>query len=248
MTAESHGHALPCFQAWRRLDEILLANFMVFHDVVADDPYDLWLGDEAWELDYYLHENPELKTAPFCFLTDFVGWLPMPEGGEEEARLTRDYNAEMIEQIARFPHVRDRAIFVGSPDDVIPRDFGVGLPEIRPWVEEHFDFSGYVLAPGAGRPVDRSGRRAELGYREPARRCASSRLAARASAPISCTGSSPGSRRHDNGRPSFAWRLCADRASTRPHCPRTKDSMRTATWTTCRNGWQPATRRSCREV
>ncbi len=171
MTAESHGHALPCFQAWRRLDEILLANFMVFHDVVADDPYDLWVGDEAWELDYYLHENPELKTAPYSFLTDFVGWLPMPEGGDEEARLTRDYNAEMIEQIARFPYVRDRAIFVGSPDDIIPRDFGAGLPEIRPWVEEHFDFSGYVLAPGAGRPVDRAGRRAELGYRDGEKVC-----------------------------------------------------------------------------
>ena len=36
---------------------------------------------------------PPLKTAPFCFLTDFVGWLPMPEGGEREAALTFDYNA-----------------------------------------------------------------------------------------------------------------------------------------------------------
>ena len=43
------------------MDEILLANFMVFHDLVRDEPYDLWIGDEAWELDYYLHENPELK-------------------------------------------------------------------------------------------------------------------------------------------------------------------------------------------
>ena len=23
-----------------------------------DEPYDLWIGDEAWELDYFLHENP----------------------------------------------------------------------------------------------------------------------------------------------------------------------------------------------
>jgi predicted glycosyltransferase len=147
------------------MDEILLANFMVFHDLVRDEPYDLWIGDEAWELDYYLHENPELKTTPFAFLTDFVGWLPMPEGGDDEARLTADYNAEMIEQIARFPHVRDRAIFVGAPADVVPRDFGAGLPAIGPWVQEHFDFSGYVLAPDAGAPADREALRAELGYR-----------------------------------------------------------------------------------
>jgi len=53
-----------------------------------DDQYDLWIGDEAWELDYYLHENPEQKRAAYVWLTDFVGWLPMPDGGEREALLT----------------------------------------------------------------------------------------------------------------------------------------------------------------
>ena len=163
IAAESHGHELNVFEAWRRMDEILLANFMVFHDVVRDQPYDLLIGDEAWELDYYLHENPELKTAPFCFLTDFVGWLPMPEGGEREAKLTADYNAEMIEQIARFPRIRDKAIFVGNPADIVPHSFGDGLPDIRPWVEEHFEFSGYALAPDAA-PTDRESLRAELGF------------------------------------------------------------------------------------
>ena len=109
----------------------------------------------------------------------------MPEGGDDEARLTADYNAEMIEQIARFPRVRDRAIFVGGPEDVVPRDFGDGLPEIRPWVQEHFDFSGYVLAPDAAAPADREALRAELGYR-PDERSASSRSAARASARGCC--------------------------------------------------------------
>ena len=62
--AESDGHQLHAFEAIRRMDEILLANFMVFHEVARSQPYDLWIGDEAWELDYYLHENPELKTRP----------------------------------------------------------------------------------------------------------------------------------------------------------------------------------------
>ena len=38
----------------------------------------------------------------------------MPDGGEHEAFLTADYNAEMIEHIARYPRIRDRAIFVGE--------------------------------------------------------------------------------------------------------------------------------------
>jgi pimeloyl-ACP methyl ester carboxylesterase/predicted glycosyltransferase len=171
IAAEAAEHELNVFQAWRRMDEILLNNFMVFDDVVRREPYDLWIGDEAWELDYYLHENPELKTATYCFLTDFVGWLPLPEGGADEARLTADYNTEMIEQIARFPRVRDRAIFVGEPADIVPHAFGDGLPAIRPWVEEHFDFSGYVLAPAAGEPADREALRAELGYGPDERVC-----------------------------------------------------------------------------
>jgi pimeloyl-ACP methyl ester carboxylesterase/predicted glycosyltransferase len=171
IAAESREHELNVFQAWRRMDEILLANFMLFHDVASEQPYDLWIGDEAWELDYYLHENPELKRAAYCFLTDFVGWLPMPEGGADEARLTADYNAEMIEHIARFPRVRDRALFIGGPADVVPHGFGEGLPQIRPWVEQHFDFTGYALGPLAGPPPDVDALRAELGYAPGERVC-----------------------------------------------------------------------------
>jgi hypothetical protein len=83
--SESGEHRLHCFQAWRRMDEILAADFMVFHDVIAECPYDLVIGDEAWEIDYFLHANPELKRFAYCWLTDFVSWLPMPNGGAREA-------------------------------------------------------------------------------------------------------------------------------------------------------------------
>jgi predicted glycosyltransferase len=144
IAAESSGHELNAFQAIRRMDEILVANFMVFHDVVEAGEYDLVIGDEAWDVDYYLHENPELKRTAFAWLTDFVGWLPMPAGGDREAYLTADYNAEMIEQVERFPRIRDRAIFVGDPDDIVPDDFGPDLPGIRDWTERHYAFSGYI--------------------------------------------------------------------------------------------------------
>jgi predicted glycosyltransferase len=144
ITAESSDHDLNAFQAIRRMDEILVANFMVFHDAVEGGEYDLVIGDEAWDVDHYLHENPELKRTAFVWMTDFVGWLPMPAGGEREAFLTADYNAEMIEHVERFPRIRDRAIFVGEPDDIVPDDFGPGLPRIRDWTERHYAFSGYV--------------------------------------------------------------------------------------------------------
>ena len=165
--SESAEHDLHAFQAIRRMDEILLANFMVFHDLAREEDYDLWIGDESWDLDYYLHENPELKSAGYAWLTDFVGWLPMADGGEHEASLTADYNAEMIEHIARFPRVRDRAIFVGDPDDVVPDSFGPGLPSIRDWTEQHYDFAGYVTGFDSRQLQDRSA----LGYGRDERVC-----------------------------------------------------------------------------
>ena len=164
--AESAGHDLNAFQAIRRMDEILVSNFMVFHDAVEGGEYDLVIGDEAWDVDHFLHENPELKRTAFAWMTDFVGWLPMADGGEREAFLTADYNAEMIEHVERFPRLRDRSIFVGNPDDIVPDTFGPGMPTIRDWTERHFAFSGYITGFDPGPLVEgREELRAELGYR-----------------------------------------------------------------------------------
>ncbi|MBW3612403.1 MAG: alpha/beta fold hydrolase [Chloroflexi bacterium] len=168
---ESGEHDLHAFQAIRRMDEILLSNFMVFHDLVEQVPYDLVIGDEAWEVDYHLHENPELKRFSYAWMTDFVGWVPMPEGGEREAAITADYNAEMIEHRARYRRLRDHSIFVGDPDDIVPERFGPGLPQIREWTCENFQFAGYITGL---EPVDGNARadlRAQLGYRDDERVC-----------------------------------------------------------------------------
>ncbi|WP_245570998.1 alpha/beta fold hydrolase [Glaciibacter superstes] len=169
--AEAGEHDLHAFQAIRRMDEILMNNFMVFHDVVSQTPYDLVIGDEAWDVDYYLHENPELKRFSFAWMTDFVGWLPMASGGAAEQALTADYNAEMIEQRARLGRIRDRSIFVGDPDDIVPDGFGPGLPGIRSWTEDNFDFAGYITGFDAGAIGDKTELRAKLGYRQGERVC-----------------------------------------------------------------------------
>ncbi len=163
----SGEHDLRVFRAWRNMDEILLANFMVFHDAVRDGDYDLWVGDEAWDVDHYLHENPELHTTPFAWLTDFVGWLPMPPDTDgREARLTADYNAEMIEHVERFPRIRDAALFVGNPEDLVPDRFGPTLPGIREWTEAHYDFPGYVEYVPSGLLERRAELRGRFGLRD----------------------------------------------------------------------------------
>ena len=158
---ESGEHDLNAFQAIRRMDEVLITNFMTFQDAVDESRYDLVIADEAWDVDHFWHEHPELKKSGLAWFTDFVGFVPMPGDGAAEAFLTTDYNAEMIGHIEQHPELRDRAIFVGQPEDIVPLSFGKDLPEMRDWIPRHFDFSGYVMGehPGA------FGSRAELRQR-----------------------------------------------------------------------------------
>ena len=161
---EAGEHELHAFQMIRRMDEILCANFMVFHDVVKQERFDLWIADEGWEIDHFLHEEPDLKTSPYVWMADFCGFVPMPSGGEREEFLVSDYNAEMIEHVDGHPGLRDLSIFIGDPADILPRDFGAGLPSMREWTEAHHKFSGYVLPFDPATLRDRLALRRKLGY------------------------------------------------------------------------------------
>ncbi len=167
--SEAGEHDLNVFQAARRMDEIMVANFMVFHDLVSEEPYDLWIADEGWDIDHFLFDNPELKQTAYAWLTDFVGWLPMPEGGAPEAVLTADWNAERVERMRRYPRLRDRSIFVGNPDDLVDVPLGPELPTVRDWALERYTCTGYATGPGI--PDDREALRAEFGYRPGERIC-----------------------------------------------------------------------------
>jgi pimeloyl-ACP methyl ester carboxylesterase/predicted glycosyltransferase len=169
--SEADEHDLNAFQALRRMDEILVANFMRFQQAVDETRYDLVIADEAWDVDHFWHEHPELKRSALAWFTDFVGFVPMPAGGEREAALTADYNAEMIGHVEGHPSLRDRAIFVGNPDDVAPGRFGPDLPVVREWVERHYDFCGYVLGEHPARFGPREALRASFGWRPDERVC-----------------------------------------------------------------------------
>jgi predicted glycosyltransferase len=162
--SESAEHDLHCFHAWRRMDEILVANFMLFHDVVTASRYDLWIADEGWEIDYFLHEHPELKRANYAWLTDFVGFLPVEDADDYERFLARDYNEQMVEHVAAHPGLRDRSLFVGNREDIVPAPLGERLPTIAAWTTEHFEFPGYVSGFDPADFADREALRAELGY------------------------------------------------------------------------------------
>jgi len=159
-------HELHAFNALWDMDEIMTANFMTLADVVERDRYDLWIGDEGWDLDYFLHENPELKRAPYAFLTDFIGLLPMREDRTStEFIRCWEKNAENVDHLRRHPDVRDLSILIGDEEDVLDREFGPDLPNMRQWARERFRFSGYTFHFDPRALPERAALRAQLGYR-----------------------------------------------------------------------------------
>jgi predicted glycosyltransferase len=87
------------------------------------------------------------------------------ESDAREAHLCADRNADDIEHVARFPYVRDAAIFVGNPDDVTEQPFGPGLPGIREWTDKNFSYSGYTLPFDPNAFSDTEKTRSKLGYK-----------------------------------------------------------------------------------
>lgn len=158
-------HDLNVFEALRRMDEILVRNFRTFQDLVESRHYDLVVADEGWEIDHFWHEHPELKRSALVWMTDFVGFAEMPEAGARERLLTTDYNSEMVRHVEDNPQVRDRAIFVGNPADIVDDQLGPDMPRRQDWVRSHFDFSGYVLGDGVPSEGDRQELREKFGFR-----------------------------------------------------------------------------------
>ena len=125
----------------------------------ASERYDLWIGDEAWEVDHFLHENPELKTSPYVWLTDFVGFAADARRrrarGVPDRRLQRrdDRAHRALPARARPGDLRRR-----------PRRHRPGhasapaCPRSASGRERHYDFSGYVpgFDPGPSRTAERS--------------------------------------------------------------------------------------------
>ena len=157
----------------------------------SDGEYDLVVGDEAWDVDHFLHENPELKRTAFAWLTDFVGWLPMPAGGEREAFLTADYNAEMIEHVERFPRSATGRSSSAIRTTSCPTASGPACP--RSATGPSGTSRSAATSRGSTRPARRAPRGAAARARATGRTSASSssRSAARVSERRCCGGSSP---------------------------------------------------------
>ena len=118
--------------------------------------YDLVVGDEAWEVDHFLHENPELKRPP-SLAHRLRRLLPMPEGGPTRGALPPTTTPRCWSTSRASRAWGTRSQFVGDPDDIVqPSSDRAAL--IRDWTREHFRFPRLRLRLRAARPRGKTGR------------------------------------------------------------------------------------------
>src|SRR5215218_2483981 len=152
-------YALRAQGAWMRA----VAAFKV---VTARYHYDLLIGDERYEIDAALDEQPELKKAPFAMIYDFVGLDAMSRSPLERLMAYRFNWIWSGGPHGKPPTRQDLTLFIGEPEDVLDKPFGFLLPNRREYAHRYYHFVGYAFPFDPANYTDKEKVRAALGYDE----------------------------------------------------------------------------------
>jgi UDP:flavonoid glycosyltransferase YjiC (YdhE family) len=157
------GFSLNLMSYGRHARKAMTRTVEMFNQVTANYPYDLLIGDETYEIFFAMAKDPAMKKAPFTMIYDFVGFDVMSRNLIEHL-MGYLVNWGWCGGRAQKPSPADLTLFIGEPEDVADRPFGLGLPNRRQYALRNYEFVGYVFpfSPDAYR--DRTQLRAALGY------------------------------------------------------------------------------------
>jgi len=119
-------------------------NAEVYAKISEAYDFDLWIGDEPYDIMVGMVNDPSLKKCPFVVVYDFLGldattWNPVDHVA---AYLT---NRLWLKFLRSERHLADRSIFIGALQDIPDKKFGFMLPNRRRLAEKLINFVGYVL-------------------------------------------------------------------------------------------------------
>jgi predicted glycosyltransferase len=138
-------------------------NAEVYAKISEANSFDLWIGDEPYDIMVAMVNKPSLKKRPFAVIYDFLGldattWNPVDHIA---AYLT---NRLWLKFLRSEPPLADRSIFIGELEDVPDKKFGFILPNRRRLAEKLINFVGYVLPGDIEEYRDKAKARRLLGY------------------------------------------------------------------------------------
>jgi UDP:flavonoid glycosyltransferase YjiC (YdhE family) len=138
-------------------------NVEVFERVTSKEHYDVVIGDETYELVVAQLKRPKLRKAPFVMIYDFVAVDAMTKNPVDRL-MAYMWNRIWAQDHKLYSTGKNMALFVGEPNDIPDRPFGLFLPNRRNHAKAHYNFIGYILNFDPGEYTDRARIRFKLGY------------------------------------------------------------------------------------
>jgi UDP-N-acetylglucosamine:LPS N-acetylglucosamine transferase len=140
-------------------------NGEVYAKISDSYDFDLWIGDEPYDVMIAMVNNPGLKKCPFVIIYDFLGldastWNPIDHLA---AYMT---NRLWLKFLKSEPPLANKSFFIGELEDVPDKNFGALLPNRRKIAEKRVDFIGYVVPEDIEKYKDKSVVRKLLGYND----------------------------------------------------------------------------------
>lgn len=159
----SRGASLNLLKYLSRARGAWDTNVRVFDEVTKGGEFDLVIGDETYELLVAQMKDPSMNRAPFVMIYDFLGvdamtWNPV------DRVMSYIWNRLWSQDRKLYSMGRNIALFVGEPEDVPDRKFGLMLPNRRAHAREHYCFIGYIIGFDPAEYRDREVLRVRLGY------------------------------------------------------------------------------------
>jgi len=140
-------------------------NGEVYAKILNSYDFDLWIGDEPYDIMIAMVNSQILKKCPFVVIYDFLGldastWNPV------DHLAAYLINKLWLKFLRSEPPLADKSFFIGEFEDVPDRSFGFMLPNRRKIAEKRVDFVGYVVPEDIERYKDKSMARKLLGYKD----------------------------------------------------------------------------------
>ncbi len=148
--------------------KVLAHRALLFRKVIRREPFDLIIGDEAYEIFMALAIEHRLKTAPVVPILDYFGWEATSKNPLEKLGIYY-WNSVWVFTYQHMPRPLEPTVFVGEEEDIPDRGFGFLLPNRKALAKKNSVIPvGYILDFNPEDYKDKERLRARLGYgREP---------------------------------------------------------------------------------
>jgi predicted glycosyltransferase len=138
-------------------------NAEVYAGVSARYSFDLWIGDEAYDIMIAMNADNSLKKCTFVVIYDFFG-LEATTLNPIDHLVVYMTNRLWLKFLRSNPPLADQSIFIGEMADIPDKKFGFMQPNKRKLAEKTLNFVGYVLPDDIKDYRDKIKAREVLGY------------------------------------------------------------------------------------